>query len=135
MSVEVSNHSGDVTISGVTQPVIGQRKAISVIELKDGEPCLLAGIITKQQIASINGTPGLAQVPVLKYLFGSNYKDTDQDEIVFILIPHIVRESVLTRANTRQIDTGTSASIEMRRSGALDQLFPDSAAAAPVRPA
>jgi len=135
MNVEVSNHSGDVTISGVTQPVIGQRKTTTTIELKDGEPCLLAGIITKQETASISGTPGLSQIPILKYIFGSNFKENAQDEVVFILIPHIVRESVLTRENTRLIDTGTSAEVEMRHAGPLDQLFPESAAAAPVRPA
>ena len=33
---------------------------------------------------------------------------------MFILIPHIVRESVLTRLNTRAIDTGTLNDIEVR---------------------
>jgi len=135
MSVEVSNHNGDVEMgSGLTEPIIGQRATKTTIELKDGEPCLLAGIITKQETASINGTPGLSQIPILKYIFGSNFKDNAQDEVVFILIPHIVRESVLTRENTRLIDTGTSAQVQMRRSNALDQLFPESAAA-PAQPA
>ena len=38
-----------------------------------------------------------------------------QNEIVFVLIPHIVRESVLTRLNTRAIDTGTGTTVELRR--------------------
>jgi general secretion pathway protein D len=37
---------------------------------------------------------------------------------VFLLIPHIVRESVLSRLNTRAIDTGTSQSIELHRESA-----------------
>jgi general secretion pathway protein D len=132
LTVEVSNHSGDVTISGVTEPIIGQRSTKTTIELKDGEPCLLAGIITKQDNATISGTPGLAQVPFLKYFFGSNFKENAQDEVVFILIPHIVRESVLTRQNTRLIDTGTTNDIQLRRSSAaLDQLFPDSSVVPP----
>jgi len=126
LSVEVSNQSGQVTISGVTEPIIGQRQTKTTIELKDGEPCLLAGIITKQDNSSISGTPGLSQIPLLKYFFGSNFKENAQDEVVFILIPHIVRESVLTRQNTRLIDTGTSGQVQLRRSAAaLDQLFPD----------
>jgi len=41
------------------------------------------------------------------------------DEIVFLLIPHIVRESILTAENTRPIFTGTGQSIElMKRSPA-----------------
>jgi general secretion pathway protein D len=129
LTVDVSTHSGDVTISGVTEPIIGQRQTKNSIELKDGEPCLLAGIIQTQDNATLSGTPGLAQIPFLKYFFGSNFKETSKDEVVFILIPHIVREAVLTRENTRLIDTGTSSEVQLRRlSSPIDDLFPDSAA-------
>jgi general secretion pathway protein D len=94
--------------------------------LKDGEPCLLAGILTKQDNYSNSGTPGLSEIPLIKYLFGTINKEVSDDEIVFILIPHIVRESVLTRQNTRAIDTGTGTNIELRRAP-IDELFPESA--------
>jgi general secretion pathway protein D len=103
-----------VTISGVTEPVIGQRSEKGVIQLRDGEPCLLAGLLENSYTYNNSGTPGLSQIPFLKYLFGSINKEVSKDEIVFVLIPHIVRESVLTNLNTRAIDTGTSTSIELR---------------------
>jgi general secretion pathway protein D len=118
LTVEVSTQSGSVTISGVTEPIIGQRSDSTVIQLRDGEPCLLAGIITKEDNNTNSGTPGLSQIPLLKYFFGSLYKEIQQDEVVFILIPHIVRESVLTPLNTRAIDTGTSTNYELRKSPA-----------------
>jgi general secretion pathway protein D len=110
----------DVTISNVTEPVIGQRSSEQVITLKDGEPSLLAGIITKQDSLNINGTPGVGEIPLLKYFFTSRDKINDKQEIVFILIPHIVRESVLTRMNTRAIDTGTGQSIELRHNALME---------------
>jgi len=113
-----STQSGSVTISGVTEPIIGQRESQGTIQLRDGEPCLLAGILSKEDNMTNSGTPGLSQIPFLKYFFGSIYKENQQDEVVFILIPHIVRESVLTSLNTRAIDTGTMSSIEIRRSDA-----------------
>ena len=113
--VEVSQQNGDVTISGVTEPIIAQRVLEQVIQLKDGEPSILAGIVTKQDNRSTAGTPGLGELPFFKYFFSSQKKEVQQDEIVFLLIPHIVRESVLTRLNTAIIDTGTGASIELRR--------------------
>jgi general secretion pathway protein D len=115
LSVEVSTEAGSVTIEGVTEPIIGQRSDKTVIQLKDGEPCLLAGILSKQDNYSNSGTPGLSDIPLIKYLFGSVNKEIQDDEVVFILIPHIVRESVLTQLNTRAIDTGTNASIELRK--------------------
>jgi len=134
LTVEVSTESGNVTISGVTEPIIGQRSDKTVIQLKDGEPCLLAGILSKQDNYSNSGTPGLSQIPLIKYLFGSINKEVQDDEVVFILIPHIVRESVLTRLNTRSIDTGTGANIELRHSP-IDKLFPESEGQAGAAPA
>jgi len=118
LSVEVSTEAGSVSIEGVTEPIIGQRSDKTVIQLKDGEPCLLAGILTKLDNYSNSGTPGLSEIPLIKYLFGTINKETQDDEVVFILIPHIVRESVLTQLNTRAIDTGTNSNIELRRAPA-----------------
>ncbi len=113
--VEVSQQNGSVTISNVTEPIIAQRVLEQVIQLKEGEPSILAGIVTKQDNKTVAGTPYLGEIPFFKYFFSSQSKEVQTDEIVFLLIPHIVRESVLTRANLAAIDTGTGASIELRR--------------------
>ena len=114
-TVEVSQQNGEVTISGVTEPIIAQRVLNQVIQLRDGEPSILAGILTKQDNKSVAGTPGLGELPFFKFFFSSQKKEVQDDEIVFLLIPHIVRESVLTRLNMAAIDTGTGQSIELRR--------------------
>lgn len=135
LKVDVSNQSGSVTISGVTEPIIGQRTDSTVIQLRDGEPCLLAGIITKTDNSTNSGTPGLSQIPLIKYFFGSIYKEVAQDEVVFILIPHIVRESVLTRLNTRAVDTGTGTDIQVRKSPIqADDMAPATAAPPAANP-
>ncbi len=115
MKIEVLSQITTVTISGVTEPVIGQRSSEQVITLQDGEPSLLSGIITKNDALNITGTPGIGELPFFKYFFTSRDKVNDKTEIVFIVVPHIVRESVLTRLNTRAIDTGTGGSFELRR--------------------
>ncbi|MEO6909627.1 MAG: cohesin domain-containing protein [Edaphobacter sp.] len=115
MKIEVSSQQSSVTISGVTEPIIGQRVSDQVITLKEGQPSILAGIITKQDNLSVSGTPGLGELPFFKFFFSSRSKEVQQDEIVFLLIPHIVRESVLTHLNTRAIDSGTGQSIELRQ--------------------
>lgn len=115
LKIEVSSHAGDVTISSVTEPIIAQNVIDQVIQLKEGEPSILAGILTKTDSLSVNGTPGLSEIPLLKYIFGGRQTTRNQDEVVFLLIPHIVRESVLTRINTAAIDTGTSTNYELRR--------------------
>ena len=115
LKVEVSAENGSSTISGVTEPIISQRVADQVIQLKDGEPALLAGLMQVQDTKNVNGTPGLGELPILKYFFASTDKTQSSDDIVFLIIPHIVRESILTDENTRAIYTGTSQSVELLR--------------------
>ena len=115
LKVEVSAENGSSTISGVTEPIISQRVADQVIQLKDGEPALLAGLMEVQDTKNVNGTPGLGELPILRYFFASTDKTQASDDIVFLIIPHIVRESILTDENTRAIYTGTSQSVELLR--------------------
>ncbi len=115
LKMEISSQNGNVTISSVTEPIIAQRTVEQVIQLKEGEPSILAGILTRQESKSLTGTPGLSEIPILKKIFGSTSTERIQDEVVFLLIPHIVREPLITRMNTRAIDTGTGTAIELRR--------------------
>jgi general secretion pathway protein D len=115
LKVEVSAENGTSTISGVTEPIISQRVADQVIQLKDGEPALLAGLMQVQDTKSVSGTPGLGELPILRYFFASTDKTQNTDDIVFLIIPHIVRESILTDENTRAIYSGTSQSVELMR--------------------
>jgi general secretion pathway protein D len=128
MKVDISSQNGNVTISGVTEPIISQRTSEQVIQLKDGEPSLLAGLFQQQDTNSTNGTPGLGEIPLLKYFFSSQDKVRNEDEIVFLVIPHIVRESILTDENTRPIYTGTSQSVELIRRDPSDVLAATAAA-------
>ncbi len=115
LKVEVSAQTSSVTIDGVTEPIISQRVADQVIQLKDGEPALLAGLMQAQDTKNVAGTPGLGEIPILKYFFSSTDKTQTTDDVVFLIIPHIVRESILTDENTRAIYTGTSQSVELLR--------------------
>ena len=112
--IEISSQQGVSTISGVTEPIIAQRKVEQTIQLKEGEPSILAGLLTRNEQNSLSGTPGLSNIPILKNIFTSKSIDHSQDEVVFLLIPHLVREPLITRLNTRAIDTGSGQSIELR---------------------
>ena len=115
LKIEISSQNGSVTITGVTEPIISQRVVDQVIQLKDGEPAILAGLLQQQDTKTTSGTPGLGELPFLKYFFASRDKVQQSDEIVFLIIPHIVRESILTDENTRAIYTGTSQAVQLMR--------------------
>ena len=135
LKVEISSEDGSDTISGVTEPVIAQRVSDQTIQLKDGEPSILAGLLQKQDTRSVSGTPGLGELPFFKYFFSSQSKEVQSDEIVFLLIPHIVRESLITDENTRPIYTGTGSSVELIRRDASAMANTGAGSAPVVRPA
>lgn len=114
VKIEVTAQSGSVTISGVTEPIISQRVAEQVIRLREGEANILGGIQERQIQENWSGIPGLSQIPILRYLFGSKDHIIQDDEIVFLVIPHVVRSQDLTPTNLRTIDTGAGMSIELR---------------------
>lgn len=112
--VETSAETSNVTIEGVTEPIISQRVADQVIRLREGEASILGGIINNSNEMAWTGIPGLSSIPVLKYLFGSKDHTINDDQIVFVVIPHVVRGQELDETNLRAIDTGPGQSIQLR---------------------
>ena len=113
ISLDVSSVTSYVSIGGISEPEIGQRKIEHEIRLKDGEVNLLGGMFETQETKSISGIPGLSQIPVLKYLFSETSKETTNNEIVFALIPHIVRAREIVPLNRRTLDVGTANGIQL----------------------
>jgi general secretion pathway protein D len=115
ISMEISSEIGQANIGGITQPIIGQKKVdLGEIRLKDGESSLIGGILDDSQTRSLSGIPGLAQIPILKYLFGQTTTDHSSDETVFAITPHVIRGTDVSEINQRAIDIGTANTIELR---------------------
>src|SRR5580658_2783361 len=90
ITMEISSEIGQASIGGITQPIIGQKKVdLGEIRLKDGETSLIGGIMDDSETKSLAGIPGLAQIPILKYLFGQTTTDHSEDETVFAITPHV----------------------------------------------
>ncbi len=135
VKVEVSSHTGDATIGGITQPIISQRVIEHDIRLKEGEVNILGGLAQRTNTKSLNGWPGLAKMPLLHYLFSDNQTEVQEDEVLIVLIPHIVRIPEWTKANLRPVLSGTDTNIQIRRENEVRapvSSTPPPGAAAPV---
>ncbi len=115
MAMDISAVDSYQNIGGIQQPVIGQRKIENEIRLKEGEVNILGGILESTQTKSLSGIPGLASIPLFRYLFSEETKEVNDNEIVFILIPHIVRAQDINPGNMKAIDVGTANTISLRR--------------------
>jgi general secretion pathway protein D len=131
MVLDVSSVTSFQNIGGISQPVIGQRKVEHEIRLKDGEINLLGGILQQEHDKTLQGIPFLSQVPILKYIFGSENINNVDSEVVFAIIPHIVRGYDVSPSNTRAVDVGTGTSIQLSRI----PVQPTPAPSAPAQPA
>jgi general secretion pathway protein D len=115
ISMDISSVTGTSSIGGISQPVIGQRKIEHEIRLREGEVNMLGGMLEDSQTRSLTGIPGLSQIPILRYLFGQVNTEHSENEIVFVLIPHIVRSADISESNLQAIDVGTASALQLRR--------------------
>src|SRR5205814_1143828 len=103
LKVAVSSISG-TGFGGL--PTFGNREITTVIRLRDGETNMLAGLIRDDERQSLEGIPGLSDIPVVGRLFAHTTKTTDQTDIILTLTPHIIRVLDLTEADLRPFRVG-----------------------------
>jgi general secretion pathway protein D len=115
LGVEISSQSGTDTISGVAEPIISQEKSEQVIRIKNGEVSILAGLVQDELLRSIGGWPGLGELPGLKYMFSTQQTEKINDELIFMLIPHVVRTFNANAGAAREIGTGSGDTIRLDR--------------------
>ncbi len=115
VALEISSVDSTTTVDGVSEPVIGQRKIDHEIRLKEGEANVVGGMLTDTDTKSSSGYPWLSSVPFLKYFFSSHNADQAQNELIFVLIPRVVRGQDLNALNMKPLDIGTANAIELRR--------------------
>jgi len=82
--------------------------------LREGEVNILGGLFNRVDSKILNGWPGLAQVPFIKYLTADNKVDHQESDVLIVLIPRIVRLPDWTRANLRPIASGSEQNIITR---------------------
>src|SRR5436853_1710937 len=115
LKVEVSSHTGDQAIGGITQPIISQRVIEHDIRLKEGEVSILGGLVQRTDSRTVEGWPGLAKLPLLRYLFSHDKTDHQEDEVLIVLTPRIVRMPEWTKANLRPMYSGSETNVQVKR--------------------
>jgi general secretion pathway protein D len=112
--IVTSEQASPVTIGGITEPVISQRTSEQTVRLREGETNIMGGFLEKEDLVSVTGTPGLGEVPLLKYIFSSKTHEVIDDEVMFLITPHVVRAQRLNPLNLGAIDTGTGSNVDLR---------------------
>ena len=103
LKVEVSAISG----KGYGElPTFGNRSVTTIIRLRDGETSVLAGLIRDEERTSLDGIPGLSDIPFVGRFFAHNKTERIESDIIITLTPHIVRVLDLTEVDLRPFRVG-----------------------------
>jgi general secretion pathway protein D len=116
LKVEVSAISG-TGYGGL--PTFGSRSVNTLIRLRDGETSVLAGLIKDEERTSMEGIPGLSDIPLIGRFFAKNHTERLETDIIITLTPHIVRVLDLTETDLRPFMVGRDSGAPM-----LDLLDP-----------
>jgi len=79
------------SLNGV--PEISNREYKGSISLKNGEPAVVAGSLSRSEQRSMTGIPGLGFMPGLNQVTTSNTKEVDEDELLVVITPRVVSQA------------------------------------------
>jgi pilus assembly protein CpaC len=85
MTLQIPGSSQSLTV-----PSIKTRRAETTVEIPSGGSLAMAGMLQRQTKQSINGLPGLMQVPILGALFKSRDYVNNETELMILVTPYIV---------------------------------------------
>jgi pilus assembly protein CpaC len=129
---EIDSENGIALTPSIRAPGFRVRKAMTTVELPSGGQLVTAGLIQQVSRQTINGLPGLMNIPILGQLFRSRDYLRQETELMMIVTPFIARPSApkaLARPDDGFSDATDPATILM---GRLNRVY--GAAGAPRPP-
>jgi hypothetical protein len=91
-------------------------------------------LIERTETKNVNGIPGVAQLPLFRYLFSDNSNEIKENEVLIVLTPHVLRMPSITAANLRTLAAGTDTNVRVYREEEEAKPSPVSAPAGAAQP-
>jgi len=79
------------TTSRFAIPSLSERRAVSTVELYDGQSIGIAGLVNESMRSAVNKFPGLGDIPILGHLFRSQDFQKGQTELVILVTPRLAK--------------------------------------------
>lgn len=91
MVIEAKKEEPDWTrVSSEGTPASKKREANTNVIIKDGETIVIGGVFKTSSQDTDTGTPGLMDIPFLKWLFKKNKVNEDTSEMLIFITPRII---------------------------------------------
>ncbi|MBI1216355.1 MAG: hypothetical protein GC185_11145 [Alphaproteobacteria bacterium] len=108
LSTEVSEKSDtdSVTLQNTIIPGLTVRRAQTTVQIGSGGTLMIAGLLKSSTVDSMNGFPGLKDLPIIGELFKSKSFQRGESELVILVTPYIVQP--YAQASAERVQTGAA---------------------------
>ena len=83
--------TASIVINNLTIPGLQTRRAKTMVELRDGETFMMAGLIRRDFSDTVRQFPVLGSLPIIGSLFRSTGFNREETELVILVTPRLVR--------------------------------------------
>jgi type IV pilus assembly protein PilQ len=91
MQISLENASPDFSRAVNNIPPINTQRAITQVLVSDGQTTVIGGIFVSQEQNATDRTPGLGQIPLLKWLFKRDTVNDQNTELLVFITPRIIK--------------------------------------------
>jgi pilus assembly protein CpaC len=114
---------GAVTVNSISIPALKVRRAETTLEMPSGATLAMAGLLSDDTRQSVEGVPGLKNLPVLGQLFRSNDYRRRETELVILVTPYIATH--MSREQAARPDKGFAPTSDLKSIffGHLNRLY------------
>jgi len=100
---EISSKGADVTSGGITTASFNTREVNTEVVLKDNQVLVMGGLMRTDKSKTVEGVPGLMDIPYLGKLFSSESTISKKTELMIFITPHIISTVEDSNIATREI--------------------------------
>jgi type II secretory pathway component GspD/PulD (secretin) len=72
-------------------PILNSQQFVSDVTVDDGDTALMVSSLTKSESASLNGYPGISELPGFQTATGDKNTMTDSSNLILLITPHVTR--------------------------------------------
>jgi type IV pilus assembly protein PilQ len=98
MKIKVKKDQVDPTRTVQGNPYIIKKQTETNLIVQDGETIVISGLTKQQTSKSDSGLPGLKDVPGLGYLFKTDSRSEEMEEVLIFITPHVLKAQAANQA-------------------------------------
>jgi len=93
VSIEISQEVSEAQqneLADINSPTIRKRVLETSVTVRDNQTIVMGGLMSNKKTKSDQGIPLLSKIPFLRWLFGSESRETSKKELILFITPHVI---------------------------------------------